>query len=217
MERGREKELGLKMLRKLLLICGCILFVQGCYEPVQLPSIVSIQPTPAVTIVKPQTWPGLLPSDWIPPAAVERRWTAIIIHHSATAYGNMAVFDKWHKEGNGWDGVGYDFVIGNGTYSSDGQVEVTFRWRQQRAGAHCGGTPGNWANEQGVGICLVGDFNRTTPTVRQLQSLARLVKFLENRYNIPLARIYGHRDTPGAHSTDCPGRNFPMSRLKAML
>jgi hypothetical protein len=80
-----------------------------------------------------------VPRDWIPPAAVERRWTAIIVHHSYTETGNVAVFDRYHRESKGWDGVSYDFVIGNGNGSGDGQVEVTFRWRKQVPGAHTSG------------------------------------------------------------------------------
>ncbi len=113
-------------------------------------------------------------------------------------------------------GVGYDFVIGNGTNSGDGQVEVTFRWRKQLTGAHCK-TPNNWANEKAVGICLVGNFNQTVPTRRQMQSLVKLVRFLQNRYRIPKSRVYGHKTTPGARVTDCPGKRFPMGRLKSML
>jgi N-acetylmuramoyl-L-alanine amidase len=157
------------------------------------------------------------PGYWLPPTGVEKKWTAIIIHHSATDMGNAAIFDKWHREENHWEGVGYDFVIGNGTNSGDGQVEVTFRWREQIPGAHCGGTPENWANKDGIGICLVGNFNRTTPTAKQMQSLLQLVRFLQDRYRIPKSRIYGHGTTPGAHVTDCPGNKFPLARFKSML
>ena len=122
---------------------------------------------------------------------------------------------RWRRNGRpSWEGVGYDFVIGNGIDSGDGQVEVTFRWRRQMAGAHCGGTPDNWANEDAVGICLVGNFNYTTPTTQQMQSLLKLVRFLKKRYGISNGSIYGHKNTPGAHVTDCPGHKFPMARLK---
>lgn len=157
------------------------------------------------------------PRAWLPPSHLEKKWTAIVIHHSATEKGNARIFDKWHKENNHWDGVGYDFVIGNGTDSGDGQVEVTFRWKKQITGAHCGGTSGNWANEDGIGICLVGDFSQSSPSERQMQSLAKLIRFLQQKYDIPKSRIYGHRTTPGARVTECPGKNFPMSRLKSML
>jgi len=158
-----------------------------------------------------------IPRDWLPPSRVEKRWAAIVIHHSATESGNAAIFDKRHREENHWEGVGYDFVIGNGTDSGDGEVEVTFRWREQIAGAHCGGTPGNWANKDAVGICLVGNFNHTAPTAQQMQSLLKLTRFLQKRYGISKTRIYGHKTTPGARVTECPGRRFPMARLKLML
>jgi hypothetical protein len=140
-----------------------------------------------------------------------------VIHHSATPTGNAAIFDQWHRERNQWDGVGYDFVIGNGSDSADGTVEATFRWRQQRTGAHCGGTPDNWANEEAVGICLVGDFSQGGPTIAQMRALTRLVRFLRDRYDIPVGRVYGHGSTPGARVTECPGSYFPMARLKAAL
>ena len=153
---------------------------------------------------------------WIPPSTVEKGWTAIIIHHSATDRGNAAIFDKDHRENHGWDGIGYDFVIGNGTDSGDGQVEVTYRWRRQITGAHCK-TDNNWANEDGIGICLVGNFNNYPPSNRQMQSLDELIRFLQKRYNISKNRIYGHGTTPGARVTDCPGSMFPMDRFKSML
>ena len=153
-------------------------------------------------------------NQWLPPSYLEKGWTAIIVHHSGTKNGNVAIFDKWHREGNHWEGVGYDFVIGNGTNSGDGQVEVTYRWKDQKVGAHCGGTAGNWANIDAVGICLVGDFNKSRPTSRQLQSLLNLVRFIQSRYHIPKSRIYGHGDIK---ATACPGRNFPMAKLKSML
>lgn len=156
------------------------------------------------------------PKAWYPPRSLERRWQAIVIHHSGTANGNMAIFDKWHREGNHWEGVGYDFVIGNGTDSPDGSVEVTFRWYQQMTGAHCK-TPGNWANENAIGICLVGNFDENLPSQAQMQSLTQLVRFLSARYRIPVNQVYGHNSMPGACVTNCPGRYFGLSSVRAML
>jgi hypothetical protein len=214
-----------RMFGRLTIIFCFLLVLSGCAnEDAAEPRIVynpnsdlaKVQPT----IVRPQLRPGgidrNIPRDWYPPSGLEKRWTAIVIHHSATNTGNSAIFDRKHREENYWEGVGYDFVIGNGTDSGDGQVEVTFRWREQLTGAHCK-TPNNWANEEGIGICLVGNFNYTSPTAQQMNSLAKLVRFLQNRYGIPKSRIYGHKDTPGARVTACPGRRFPMARLKSML
>lgn len=178
----------------------------------QKPESASVEPAAGPKPVRSE-----VPADWLPPSGIEKQWNAIVLHHSATENGNAAIFDRTHREENHWDGVGYDFVIGNGTNSGDGQVEVTFRWKQQVAGAHCGGTPDNWANEKAVGICLVGNFNRTIATDRQMQSLVKLVRFLQKRYGIPTSQVYGHCSTPGARITECPGRNFPLQGFKKML
>jgi len=215
------------MFNRVFIACGCLFVLSGCmYNDEPMPQITydyksseTVQPrllTP--TTSRPVSIGENILQDWLPPSSVEKKWTAIVIHHSGTKNGNTAIFDKWHRESNHWQGVGYDFVIGNGTNSSDGQVEVTYRWQKQVTGAHCGGTAGNWANKDGIGICLVGDFDRTQPTNAQMQSLVRLVRFLQNRYGIPKSRIYGHGTTPGAGTvTDCPGRNFPMGWLKSQV
>ncbi|MFB0552943.1 MAG: peptidoglycan recognition family protein [Phycisphaerae bacterium] len=214
------------MFRRVFIFFSCLFVLGGCAstdEPI--PEIVYDSSSKSILIppkvVSPKQSRGSayrnVPRGWLPPSHLEKEWIAIVVHHSATEYGNAAIIDKWHRERNHWEGVGYDFVIGNGTDSSDGEVEVTFRWREQIPGAHCGGTPNNWANVDGIGICLVGDFNRTVPSERQMQSLLRLIHFLQNRYGISKSRIYGHKTTPGARVTDCPGTKFSMARLKSML
>ena len=215
---NKKSSLSLKVV---VTLYSFLLAIGGCTQPVPYPVIerptistpVRSKPPVSSTTIK-RSYDG--PSNWIPASASERRWSAIIIHHSATESGNAAIFDKEHKE-RGWEGVGYDFVIGNGNDSGDGKVEVTFRWSRQIQGAHAGGTPNNWANEEGIGICLVGNFNENVPTPRQMLSLVELVRFLQQRYGIPTSNIYGHGGTPGAHQTDCPGKNFSMWRLKLML
>ncbi|MCD4831552.1 MAG: peptidoglycan recognition protein family protein [Anaerohalosphaeraceae bacterium] len=155
---------------------------------------------------------------WTPPKGSEKGWNAIVIHHSATQRGSMATFDDYHRNVNGWEGVGYNFVVGNGYGSGNGEVETTFRWSQQRVGAHCKTDYTNWANKNAIGICLVGNFEQSRPSYRQMFSVSKLVKFLSSRYNIPASRIYGHKDTPRhSTSTNCPGRYFPMVALKSKL
>ena len=215
------------MLRTASFYICCIFILSGCAsEDEPMPQIVGTVDTD--TIVKPlptvkplPSWSAEgsnIPSSWYPPKNVEKGWKAIVIHHSGGGRGNARIFDEWHRNGRHWEGIGYDFVIGNGSNSGDGQIEITFRWTRQIAGAHVGGTPGNWANKDAVGICLVGDFRKTAPTQRQMQSLLKLVRFLQKRYKIPKSKIYGHSTTPGyTGGTVCPGRYFPMARFKAML
>lgn len=145
----------------------------------------------------------------------ENNWRYIVIHHSATYEGSARAFDSYHKNKRGWrNGLGYHFVIGNGTQSGDGEIEVGERWKAQLHGAHAGDT---YFNRLGIGICLVGDFEEGEgPTKRQFESLVKIIRYLSNRYNIPSSRIIMHRDVIENH-TACPGRNFPYDKLRNCL
>jgi len=150
-----------------------------------------------------------VPRTWIPIAA-PNEWYWIVIHHSATATGGAAAFDKMHRA-KGWDELGYHFVIGNGTDTGDGQVEVGSRWPKQKWGAHAK-TPDNRYNEHGIGICLVGNFMITHPTAKQMASLEKLVSYLMRTYHISPDHILGHGDTK---PTDCPGANLSIATVRS--
>ncbi len=152
-----------------------------------------------------------IPRSWVPPVPA-RPWRWIVIHHSDTEHGGLAFIDMLHKA-RGWDGVGYDFVIGNGTDTGDGQVEVGYRWTQQAVGAHAK-TLDNRFNEYGIGICLVGNMMDHAPTPKQMAAVERLSAYLMATYRIPPDHVLGHGDTK---NTECPGRytNLPLIRSVA--
>jgi N-acetyl-anhydromuramyl-L-alanine amidase AmpD len=145
----------------------------------------------------------------------ERAWRWIVLHHSDDTCGSAAKYDRDHRS-RGWEhGLGYHFVIGNGTESSDGEVEVGHRWTQQLHGAHAK-TDDNAYNDWGIGIVLVGDFENGggRPTSRQMDALVALCRYLMDRYDISLDRVIGHAD---CKPTKCPGKNFPWGELRRRL
>ncbi len=151
--------------------------------------------------------------DWA--AEGNRPWKYIVIHHSATDRGNAAEFHKMHLK-NGWDELGYHFVIDNGDGGQDGLVEVGPRWRKQKWGAHTGGTPNNEYNNFGIGVCLVGNFMSKNPTPNQMNSMRKLVEYLMSQYDIPASRVIAHQQAPNAN-TQCCGRvliNYLDSTLR---
>jgi N-acetylmuramoyl-L-alanine amidase len=180
-------------------------------------------PAPVVVVPRATTPPpqhsgsAKAPADWVPAVPVNS-WYYIVIHHSATPSGGAAAFDKEHRS-KGWDELGYHFVIGNGTDTRDGQIEVGPRWRKQKWGAHAK-TPDNRFNDHGIGICLVGNFDVSRPTAKQLESLAKLVAYLQTTYRIPSERIVGHGSVHnlanGGTITDCPGRNMNVAMVRKM-
>jgi hypothetical protein len=179
-----------------------------------------VAPRPAPPIANLPQAPGAkanVPSDWTPPIRANT-WRWIVIHHSATPNGGAAMFDRIHKAKD-WDELGYHFVIGNGSDTKDGQVEVGPRWRKQKWGAHAK-TPDNKYNDYGIGVCLVGNFDVTRPSWKQLDATAKLVAHLQRTYNIPADRVIGHAtvhsyDARGT-ATKCPGRQLNIAQIRQL-
>jgi hypothetical protein len=142
-----------------------------------------------------------------------RRWQFIVVHNSGTRQGNARVFDYYHKHVRRMqNGLAYHFVIGNGTSTGNGQIEVGDRWRRQINGGH---VHSDYLNNISLGICLVGDFNREQPTRAQLDACEELIRYLRDRCGktergtIP---VKPHREiNPPRWPTDCPGDDFPYS------
>ena len=109
------------------------------------------------------------------------------------------------------NGLAYHFVIGNGRGAGDGEIEVGGRWKRQLQGGHVRSVS---MNRVAIGIGLVGNFQKSYPTRRQMDSLVRLVKYLMKTYNVPLRRVVGHRDV---QKTDCPGKNFSLVQFRKRL
>jgi len=158
--------------------------------------------------------PGAAPLRPVIPIFKSNQWRYIVIHHSVTDEGDATSLDVIHRR-RGFDrGLGYHFVIDNGTTTKiDGQIEASPRWIKQMDGAHCNAAG---MNRFGIGICLVGDFTHHPPSQAQMDSLVLLVNILQKYYRIPLKRVIGHRDVPGK-ITECPGKSFPWDEFKRRL
>jgi hypothetical protein len=146
------------------------------------------------------------------PSAPLRHWTSIVLHHTASAQGSVESINAAHlrrkdQAGNAWLGIGYHFVIGNGRGMGDGEIEPTFRWREQLHGAHAGDDD---YNQHGIGIVLVGNFEEGPPTPAQLASVRRLVAILRTRYGIDKSRVIRHGDIK---ATACPGKYFSIAEI----
>jgi hypothetical protein len=208
-------------------LVGSFLAVAGCTQqekrmlshlpdPIQYNQLMKPKPEspplPKVVIPKLPGRPSIYSEPgWMPAGGISNRWECIVIHHSDSPNGNAASFDQWHRQ-RGWDELGYHFVIDNGSGGPDGRVEVGSRWDKQKHGAHCK-VPGNYYNEHGIGICLVGDFEKAHPTARQIDSLKKLLAFLMAETHIPPSHILGHGEANGG-KTRCPGRNMPLAQLR---
>ena len=109
----------------------------------------------------------------------KRRWRYIVVHNCGTRQGNAKIFDYYHLHVRKMpNGLAYHFVIGNGTSSGNGQIEIGNRWTRQINGGH---VHSDYLNNISLGICLVGDFNRDLPTNEQLAALDEFIRYLRKR------------------------------------
>ena len=120
----------------------------------------------------------------------------IIVHCSATTRNkDFSAEDirDWHVKGNGWDDIGYHFVV-----RLNGKIE--YGRMVDKYGAHVSGH-----NYDSLGICYIGGMDKDmkcwedTRTDQQKESLLLLLKTLKKFH--PEAVVYGHRDFS---SKECP-------------
>ena len=145
---------------------------------------------------------------------IRRGWTHIVIHHSGTARGNVRDMDRYHRDHRRMEnGLGYHFVIGNGNGMRDGEIAMGPRWAKQQDGGHLASAA---QNKYSIGICLVGNFDESPPTPRQIESLRALVQYLQRRCNIRTGRVTTHTRI-NIRPTACPGRLFPTDAFLRSL
>ena len=131
-----------------------------------------------------------------------RKKTDSIIIHCAATKASMDIGYKeireWHVDQNGWDDVGYHFIIKrNGQYEK-GRPEGY-------SGAHA---PSH--NSRSIGICLVGGMAddggpENNFTLEQFLTLKDLVNMIMDKYS-DITEVLGHCDVQ-ENKPNCPGFN----------
>lgn len=135
-----------------------------------------------------------------------------MVHHSASDRGDLAYIQRLHQKERGWSDIAYHFVVNNGSMNTTpGQIEVTDLWKK-RAGNFSTRVP--YANQFGIAVVMVGNFqNHPIPSL-QKQALVRLLANLSREHNIPVERIVRHRDL---QTTACPGRYVDMREIRSLV
>ena len=131
----------------------------------------------------------------------------IIVHHTQRN-NDWPSFIRWrHKHLRGWNDIGYHYVIGNTRpFTKDGKIYIG---RPENVeGAHALGY-----NFKSIGICLVGNFNRTFPSENQMRTLLDITKQIMSRYQIPIGNVFGHGELPKGKES-CPGKNIDMNEVR---
>ena len=147
-----------------------------------------------------------------------------VVHHTASANGYSCArsasivrgIEVYHVKGNGWDDIGYNFLV-----DACGQIfEGRYGGIERNVvGAHSGGF-----NSGTVGVSMIGNYGSVTPPKAEQDALVKLLAWrldvghVDPRATVPfvsggngkfpagrtvnLRAISGHRDT---YLTSCPG------------
>ncbi|MDR1634914.1 MAG: N-acetylmuramoyl-L-alanine amidase [Bifidobacteriaceae bacterium] len=149
------------------------------------------------------------------------RLVGAIIHHQAGTNnysqaqvpGIIRSVQVWHMGNNGWDDIGYNFVVDKYGGIWEGRQGGTER---NVVGAHATNF-----NKGSTGVCFLGSMDTAEPSVAALDAAGRLVAWRLGVAGLTSLRgntvysaapgsptkpvVAGHRDV---NSTDCPGRHL---------
>ena len=132
-----------------------------------------------------------------------RKKTELIVVHCAATKPSMDIgaseIKKWHVDDNGWDDIGYHYIIKRGGLIEVGRPEAF-------QGAHAPAV-----NSKSIGICLVGGMAddggaENNFTLFQFLSLKDLIK-RSLMTNSNIQEIVGHYDIQD-NKPNCPGFNL---------
>ena len=121
----------------------------------------------------------------------------VVLHHSEVVSRHTAKdVHQWHLN-KGWAGIGYHYFI-----NKEGEI---YEGRPVGAvGAHLYGH-----NQDSVGICFEGDFNKEQMSNKQEEAAIMLIALLSLSYDN--AKVVRHVDL--VKEKNCPGTNFPYETL----
>jgi hypothetical protein len=110
---------------------------------------------------------------------------------------------RHHVERNGWADIGYHYII-------DPMGRVWEGRPTSLQGAHVGGDK----NKHNIGVVVMGNFDRQSPTPEQLAALDAFVAQQMRTHRISLRNLRTHQEWS---PTACPGRNLQgyMNRTRA--
>lgn len=137
-----------------------------------------------------------------------KKWTHIILHHSATPDGiahDWEAIRRYHTRTLGWKDIGYHFGVE--------RIGSEYLWLPGRSldmtGAHTIGM-----NQTAIGVCIVGNFDKVPPPEEALLVLSVNLTLLCRQLVIPVDNIRAHNEYA---NKSCPGRLFPMAGVRERI
>ncbi len=173
-----------------------------------------VQPTrrPPTEVVQPpaaQAVNAIARSDWTRSGPVMRKVnpmkgvTKITIHHEGskavyftdknTTRDRIEKIRKHHVNNNGWGDIGYHYIIDRSGRVWEGRP-IAYQ------GAHVSRN-----NEHNLGILVLGNFDKQSPSSTQLNALFKTAADLKRYHRVQPALVRSHQEIT---ATSCPGKHL---------
>lgn len=132
--------------------------------------------------------------------------TDIVIHHSAgnqtpSSIAQYHISPQSHLKAGGAPGIAYHFCITPDGHTYQTQPITAISW-------HTGGH-----NTKSIGICLIGNFERHTPTQAQYAAARNMIRQLKSQV-WTIERVKPHK---AYSNTSCPGRFFDWKQISGAI
>lgn len=123
-------------------------------------------------------------------------WKVVDFSDQSTTQDRIETIRSVHVRDRGWGDIGYHFIVDRAGRLWEGRPI-------QYQGAHV-----SQNNEQNVGILVLGNFEKQSPTNAQLHTLFDTAAKLKNTYRVQKAMVRSHQEIK---ATSCPGKNLQRS------
>jgi N-acetylmuramoyl-L-alanine amidase len=143
--------------------------------------------------------------------------SALVIHHTAGSQYQSIDSVRADQVRRGYADYAYHFGIVVDKTTGRGHLQ---RGRPDTMNG-CHGN--NHYNKNALGFCVHGNYDKYPPSEELYQDILAGVKHVIKLYKISPAKVIGHKEIkalrPGEKctATACPGRYFPLERLKRDL
>ncbi len=187
----------MKILLTFILLITAI-FISGCSSVSQMINISELEYPNNLKVITRAEW-GWQPLDRVLP---QHSINKITIHHGGEEFAEgkdmiqyLRNLQSWSRSEKNWIDIPYHFMI-----------DLKGNIYEARPINYPGDTNTDYDVTGHALICVVGNYEIQTIKEVQLKSLAKLVAFLKQKYQVELKDIKGHKDY--TTQTVCPGKDL---------
>lgn len=179
---------------------------RGGYRPIHqakgdLPPVTTTAPPAPAGVLPRKNWTrhGLASSNINPMNGVSKitihheGWTPFTSTSAAATYDRIESIRQIHTRDRGWSDIGYHFVI-------DRQGRIIEGRPLAYQGAHVSEN-----NPHNLGILVLGNFEKQTPSKKQIEALGRFARQMMQTHRVPASMVRTHQEIK---QTLCPGKHL---------